>query len=277
MASPHVAGIAALVLSEAGTQTADAALAAVNSRMAECVVVNAGPGSRNALTRVPGDPSPLPSTPAGNARALVYSLYQDVHGRSPDSIGLCGWIDDIARIGKPASNVVNGVLASTEYYSARIVESYQHVLARQPEPSGAAYWLREIETSRLKVDDLAMIHTASDEFYQVTAGGSPRQFVENLYQRLLGRSANESERNYWASQLSVRGRYAVVVAVYQSNESAARRIDALYVDYFQRSADPSGIITYTPLILNTGDHALRGILVNSPEYLERARARYPSM
>lgn len=206
--------------------------------------------------------------------SLVKALYQDIHGRSPEAGGLSTWVTAL-KSGQPVSYAVNGVLASDEYYNARIVATYRQVLNRDPEPSGQGYWLTEIQTSRLKVDDLAMIHTASDEYFNYRAGGNPATFVSNLYQTLLGRSASAGEVSNWVGVLNSSGRRAVIDGIYNSNESAARRINALYRSYFQRDADPSGIITYTPWVLGPGrDQALRGLLVNSPEYLSNAIARY---
>lgn len=211
-----------------------------------------------------------------NESALVKALYQDVHGREPDAGGMSTWVNALRYQGRPVSYVVNGVLASDEYYSARIVQTYREVLGRDPEPAGLAYWLREIQTGRLKVDDLAMIHTASDEFYNIRAGGNPQRFVDLLYQSLLGRSAGQAEQDYWAGRMSQIGRLGVIFSIYGSKESAAKRINVLYQRYFQRDADRAGIETYTPMILSSmGDQGLRGILVNSPEYYQRAVARFP--
>lgn len=217
------------------------------------------------------------STGSVNENALVKALYQDVHGRSPDAGGMTTWVNALRYDRRPVSYVVNGVLASDEYYMARIVQTYRDVLGRDPEPAGASYWLGRIHTSTIKVDDLAMIHTASDEFFNVRAGGNPQRFVDLLYQSLLGRTAGPAEQDYWAGRMNQIGRLGVIFQIYGSNESAARRIDALYQRYFQRNADRAGIETYTPMILGPmGDQGLRGILVNSPEYYQRALARFPN-
>ncbi len=219
--------------------------------------------------------SPTTGFQSNEVSGLIKALYQDVHGRVPDEGGTATWTRALMFEGRPASYVVNGVLASTEYYLARVDASYRQVLQREPEPSGRSYWLREIETSRLRVDDLAMIHTESDEFFEVHAGGDPREFVNLVYQQLLKRPASEADRDAWVSVMNARGRVAVVRGIYGSEESAAVRINTLYQTYFQRDADPAGIRTYTPIILSAGDHAVRGLLVNSREYLDRAVARYP--
>lgn len=217
------------------------------------------------------------STGGVNESALVKALYQDVHGRGPDAGGMSTWVNALRYDRQPVSYVVNGVLASDEYYTARIVQTYRDVLGRDPEPAGLSYWLGQIQTSRLKVDDLAMIHTASDEFFNVRAGGNPQRFVDLLYQSLLGRGAGQAEQDYWAGRMSQIGRLGVIFSIYGSNESAARRINILYQRYFQRDADRAGIETYTPMILGPmGDQGLRGILVNSPEYYQRALQRYPN-
>jgi hypothetical protein len=220
--------------------------------------------------------SPINGLNSEQVQSLIKALYWDAHVREPDGGGRATWAGALLSQGRPASYVVDGVLASTEYYLKRVDQSYRNVLGREPEPDGRQYWLREIETSRLLVDDLEMIHTESDEFFTVGAQSDPGTFVEILYQKLLGRSASSADRESWISVLNTRGRVAVVRGVYNSEESAARRIHALYENYFQRSADVSGIITYTPIVLNSGDHALRRILVNSGEYLDRAEVRFPS-
>lgn len=279
MATPHVAGVAARILSTSPLLSPMEVWQRIDVNTTAVDFGWGGYGDPNKLLYIAAPysaTSPIAlNTPTANAHSLIYALYNDIHGRAPDQIGLNGWTNDIVNSRLPASHVVRGVLASTEYYSARITATYQSVLGRDPEPSGLSYWLREIETSRLRVDDLAMIHTASDEFFNSRGQGNNSQYVEALYQMLLGRSASQADRDYWSSRISSSSRFAAVWGIYQSDESAARRINALYQNYFQRDADRGGIVTYTPMIQSLGDNFLRGILVNSAEYLENARTRYP--
>jgi hypothetical protein len=178
--------------------------------------------------------------------------------------------------GLPASFAVNGVLSSDEYYSARIQAAYQSALGRQPEAGGAGYWLSQISSGALPVDQVQMTLTKSDEFYYSRASGNPYQFVDLLYRALLGRAATVSDMQSWTSFMYQYGRPAVVDAIYNSVESGQRRINALYQTYFARQADPSGLSYWTPVVIAQGDQALRGLLVNSPEYLAKATVRYPN-
>jgi hypothetical protein len=243
----------------------------------------ATPTPTSTPTPTPTSPAPAPSPYGADGRptysaavSLTWALYQDVLHRAPDSSGASYWVGALAYGGRPVSFAVNGVLASDEYYLARIDAAYQSALGRSPDAGGRAYWLSQISSGALPVDQVQMTLTKSQEFYDYRSAGDPFRFVDYLFQTLLGRSASWGDQVAWADFMSRYGRGAAIDAIYTSAESAHRRIDALYLTYFQRHADPDGLGYWTPLVISQGDQSLRGMLVNSPEYLRNAVARYPN-
>jgi endoglucanase len=236
----------------------------------------------------PAPPSPPPVQPPpwpwdGSGRltwvaadALTKALYQDVLHRAPDPSGMAYWPGALMYQGLPVSFAVDGVLSSAEYDGARIDAAYQSALGRLPEPEGRAYWLSQIMSGALPVDQVQMTLTKSDEFYAIRSGGDPRRFVDYLYSTLLGRAATADDEAAWSGYMARSGRAAAVDAIYTSVESGNRRVNALYQAYFARDADPSGLAYWTPVVIAQGDQTLRGLLVNSPEYVIRAVARYPN-
>jgi endoglucanase len=212
---------------------------------------------------------------ARTASALVTALYQDVLHRTPDAGGRAYWVGALLN-GLPVSSAVNGVLASPEYYIARVDAAYVSTLGRHADAAGLNYWLGQISSGALPVDQVQMTLTESDEFAWMRAGGDPVQFAYVLYRTLLGRAPSAGEAEYWSWAVTQYGRAAVVVSIYDSAESGNRRVDALYTTYFQRHADGGGLAYWTPIVLAQGDQSLRGQLVNSPEYVVNAVARYPN-
>ena len=96
-----------------------------------------------------------------------------------------------------------------------------------------------------------------------------------MYQDMLGRSAGAEEIAYWADQAAQFGTARSVNGIWNSTESAARRIAVVYNQYLKRGTDDAGIRSWTPLVIANGNQAVRSAVLSSAEYFQNARNRYP--
>lgn len=99
---------------------------------------------------------------------------------------------------------------------------YDAAFDRTPDEDGKAYWLNE-SSSGMSMHDIATVFLASNEPEQSSETMSNAQFVDQLYQFALGRSADSSGRSYWLDMLDSgqADRANVLLAFVNSEEKLA--------------------------------------------------------
>ncbi|MGW6131543.1 DUF4214 domain-containing protein [Cellulomonas sp. NPDC055163] len=204
--------------------------------------------------------------------ALIQALYIDLLGRGADPSGLQTWGDQLAR-GVSQAQLVATLTWSDEYIDRRVVQAYQTVLGRAPEPGGADHWRRVVRAGVVPLDDVPRYLMASPEMY-AKGGGTDRGFVNVMYEQVLGRPAGAPEQAYWADQIPRAGREVVLTGIWVSYESARRRAAVYYRTFLGREPDPSGLETWTMILMGQGESAVRTGIAGSQEYLDRARSRF---
>ena len=218
--------------------------------------------------------SPINGMNNSDALSLVNSVYNDVLGRGPDAAGLETWRGYLIGRGWPVTQVANSILFSDEYLTSQIKLAYTNVLHREFDQGGLNDWLNRIKIGTANVDEVQMTFMKSLEYYE-NAGSTPAGFTNVMYQDMLGRSAGAEELAYWAEQAAQFGTARSVNGIWNSTESAARRIAVVYNQYLKRGTDDAGIRSWTPLVIANGNQAVRSAVLSSAEYLQNARARYP--
>lgn len=218
--------------------------------------------------------STITNATTDQAISLVRALYTDVLGRSPDPSGLSTWPGYLLYANWNPGMVATAILSSDEYYSARIADAYRTVLGREPDPTGAADWLAWMRNGAVSVDAIASTFTRSDEYY-AQSGSNPEEFVRRLYLTMVGRPAGDTEVVFWANAVHAFGFGAVADAIYNSDESGRLRVNRVYQAYLKRDVDPSGLITWVPIVVARGDQIVRSQIVSSFEYYLTAQTRFP--
>ncbi|WP_104128842.1 S8 family serine peptidase [Cryobacterium sp. Y57] len=219
-------------------------------------------------------PARTPPTASDSATALIYAVYDDVLGRTPDAGGLNAWRYSLLEQGWPVTRVANSVLNSDEYLVGQIKLAYRTVLHREYDQAGLNDWLNRIHIGTATVDEVQMTFMKSLEYYE-RAGSTPSGFTTVLYQDLLVRAAGPSELSYWAEQVRLYGTARAVNGIWNSEESAAERIAIVYELFLNRGSDPAGIRSWTPLVIAHGNQAVRSAVLSSAEYLTKAQTRFP--
>jgi len=78
---------------------------------------------------------------------------------------------------------------------------------------------------------------------------------------------------HWAGVAAAQGRAAVVAGIARSEEATMRRLTVYYQTFLLRGVDPSGKVTFLPLMTGRGDFTIPVALGGSPEYWARAQTR----
>jgi Domain of unknown function (DUF4214) len=206
-------------------------------------------------------------------REWLYALYADLLGRAPDPGGLAYWIGQLTS-GASLQLVANGFLDSPEYCTRIITGLYQQLLSRAPDSGGLAGWVSTMEKGTA-LQQIISGFCGSVEYQKDNP--VPAQFVESLYQRLLGRLSDPGGKQGWINALQAgRGTAYVINGFLTSQEYCTGRITNLYTTLLGRQPDAGGLAGWVTSM--TGGTAFQQIqlgFLTSPEYQDRALKRFP--
>jgi len=154
---------------------------------------------------------------------FVNRLYEKILGRNPDTKGFSSWVNKLTQRQLSAAEVAFGFLFSQEYEKKNTSDSayidclYKALLNRNPDAGGKATWQKCLDQGLSRKYVFAGF-VNSDEFKQLCsqnqlqAGSYVSQeivdrkpllteFVQNLYQNILGRKSDKNGLNYWVGNM----------------------------------------------------------------------------
>ncbi len=204
--------------------------------------------------------------------AWISALYADLLGRDPDKAGLDSWV--AARLaGASLESVVTGFLNSSEYCGNLATSFYATFLGRAPDPGGLQSWASQLAAGTARQDvQLGFLDSAEYK----GANPVPDQFVESLYQRLLGRASDPTGKQGWIDALAAGAATADIIRGFLfSQEYCTQRVSDLYESLLGRAPEPAGIAGWVGQL--TGGVSFQSIQVGflaSPEYRARALTRF---
>ena len=177
---------------------------------------------------IPHDPTSL----------YVASLYQNVLGRQPEPAGLALFTTDL-RQGASNYSVAARILASPEHLGIEVDGLYQSLLGRQEAASERNAWVNSLMNG-LTYDQAYQLFLASPEYQALHA--SDTNFIDSLYQNVLGRAEATAERDAWLQSLqSGVTRAQVAQRFVTSTEAYTRTIENLYRQDLGRPSDATGL------------------------------------
>ena len=232
----------------------------------------------------PAAPAPTPATPApapapvihqwnpqGGSKDFVKTLYENVLDREPESQGVIdGWAANSDKNG--LASTLKGFFNSPEYQGKNhsveetVEKLYGSILGRQSDAGGKAFWVDQIKSGKMSLDQVIDGFVGSDEYKgDVAAGNKPnpapvpppiRQWsksaskesmVTTFYQNILGRDPeNGGVVNGWAANTIQHGIASTAKGFFNSAEyqgqghSVEETVEKLYGSLLGRQSDAGG-------------------------------------
>jgi len=172
---------------------------------------------------------------------FVQTLYNDFLERSGSVTELNAWVVQLPTLGQ--AGVANDILHSQEALTDLVDSYYLKYLDRAADPAGQAAWVSVLEHGGT-AEQVAIGFLSSPEYYnRATAlSSSPdpdANFVQSLYEQLLGRPGSATEIEGWLMQLATLGRNGVVAGIVGSAEYRTDEVLGLYITLLHRQGRPS--------------------------------------
>lgn len=111
------------------------------------------------------------------------------------------WLNDERPVATATD--LEDLLKSCDYDSnvqGDVLRLYQAFFDRTPDLAGAKYWLRT-NTSGYRLDQIAESFALSEEFTNDYAGSSNAEYLEAVYENVLGRAYDQAGFDYWLGLL----------------------------------------------------------------------------
>ncbi len=269
MSAPHVAALAALILSEDPTLTYDEVESIIKDGCEDLgsygFDIYYGYGLINVydslilLDTPPADP---------DVEDFVTRFYEECLGRDPDPGGLAYWTDGLLSGQFTAEDLGYGFVMSEEYIAKGtsneefVTMLYNLFPDRIPDAEGLAFWVAQLETSATRPGVLnGFIHSVEFssicESYGITAftPGLPG-FVTRFYTLTLERVPDAQGLDYWVDRLSsgeLTGEDIAYGFIFSEeflahNHPNGTYVSILYNAFFDRVPDTEGYIYWMSLL-----------------------------
>lgn len=216
--------------------------------------------------------------PFSSSQALVLQQYHDVLLRSGTGSDAAFWVNQMVTTGDDPPEVIRRMLASPEVDGSQppVYRLYTGEMGRVPDLGGYRYWAAQVSGRARTLTQVADAFAGSPEFLKTYGNTTDKQFVQLLYQHVLGRAGDTAGVDYWTQRLSQgASRGTVAVGFTESAENRTRTatvttVQVLFFDLLQRPVDPSGL-QYWSQQLNSGRpyHDVVAAIYGSAEYRNR--------
>jgi hypothetical protein len=173
------------------------------------------------------DKVPFPSV-----QALVDQQYLDFTGATPTSAQNAQWVPAITNCSATADALIVSLLPTdlTTLDDARLVRLYLAYFNRPPDPSGYAYWQRQLDAGKGLIN-AAKKFAESNEFKTKYGTVSNSAFVELVYQNVLGRASDPTGKQFWLTRLDnkTKNRGDVMINFSESSENVNKKTNHVQV------------------------------------------------
>jgi hypothetical protein len=219
----------------AGQAVTFSAATAVHVNNAAAVNAGAGPDTIDRATALAG---------LSAQERFVQALYLAELGRAGTQAELDSWVNGVLTAPGGSQQAVAAGIAGSPEAEGHLVDSwYRAFLGRPANSAEEQGWVKPLQAGQSEEQVLSQIlGDAGHEFYgraqALGLAGTPDQnYVQALYQALLGRSANSNELAGWGKALAAVDRQGVALAILQSQEFRTDQVDANYAALLHRPAD----------------------------------------
>lgn len=165
----------------------------------ETEAVNPTPSVDAALARIKGEIEAGAGPPVAEPGETGFAdhVWYRLHGRYPSDAERDAFNAEVA-----SSSVWEALSAEIDANStaSMIDRLYLAFFLRYPDTDGIQYWIG-IRASGFAMEEIAEWFAESDEYHQRYEGTDFGQFLDQLYQDVLGRSPDEAGKTYWLDLL----------------------------------------------------------------------------
>ncbi len=210
-------------------------------------------------------PDPFTWTPA---QKYINALVELFLNRSADRTEILAADQTLATSGRLAAAQQ---LASSEEWAGEVIDGiYQDALDRDPDNAGRAFWVDRLLTDGRTRDIAISIYGSPEAFDR--AGGTAEEFIDALYNRILGRNPDAGGQAFWLDQLNSGQAepWQIVASFWESIEFRNQRVERVYQQVLNRPADPSGLEHWSERLLIDDDVTLAALLASSDEFYNGA-------
>ncbi len=204
------------------------------------------------------------------AQPVVRSLYDNLLRRLPAQVEIDFWTQQLVS-GAVREDVVTAFDQSVERLNRFIVEQYSLFLLRVPDAAEQNFWVNSILGGATENDFLVALLASPEYAALYPADGS---FVSQLYEHILGRTADSAGLNGWVATLAGGSSRADVARIFlTTTEYRTGIITSTYEEFLGRGPD-AGETAFWLATLPV-DGSVRGellrLLMASEEYYQVAR------
>jgi ELWxxDGT repeat protein len=212
-----------------------------------------------------------------DARLFAMQQYRDFFNREGDEGGITYWSSQIGSNNLSRGEVIESFLGSGEFRGnvAPVVRLYSAYFRRLPDYTGLTFWI-DYKRQGNSLIAISQQFAQSAEFTNRYGSLDNGQFVDLVYQNVLGRAPDAGGRAYWIGQLEAGApRGSVMLSFSDSTEFQQVTANEVYVTIayigmMRRKPDQSGFDFWTGYLDagNSGLALINGFL-NSAEYRSR--------
>jgi hypothetical protein len=186
--------------------------------------------------------TPAPCTPDKvpfpTVAALVAQQYKDFTGSAPTTAQNNQWVPAIGNCSTTADALIVSLIPTdqTTLDDARLVRLYLAYFNRPPDPSGFAYWQRQLDAGKGLIN-AAKKFAESSEFKTKYGTLSNSDFVELVYQNVLGRASEPAGKTFWVTRLDnkTKNRGDVMINFSEASENVTKKVNHVQVFRMYRS------------------------------------------
>lgn len=206
---------------------------------------------------------------------FAHRVVRDLEMRIPSAAERTAYANQLTAGTRTRTQIAASLTSTDTYRGIAVDRAFVDILRRGTDIAGRAYWVERLRDG-LVLRRLRANLYGSPEYFSEQGGGTNRGFVAAAYRDILGRTAGETEIDYWVGEIAA-GRPRGTVADRFLNTSEARTV--VIRDQFLRFADreptTTEISTWSTALSSSttdGEVALIRMLAASGAYYNRPDA-----
>lgn len=175
-----------------------------------------------------------------NPTLFVDQQYRDLYNRSSDAAGLNYWASQLQTGAISQARLIEIFMAHPDFKDryGKLVRLYTAYFQRMPDYAGLMYWHGQMYPanggSGLLINFVSEAFAQSPEFNATYGRLTNLQFVELVYQNVLGRTAEPAGRDYWVDRLNdglIRGEMMIGFSESPENISAKKNSNSIVMAF----------------------------------------------